>query len=795
MFRFPFGTVQELNLDWFLEQWEIFKTQAREAFEGIDHALDDEIDRVEDAMTDLYAARDAAIAAKTAAETAESSTLGYAQSAANSAASAAGSATGSAQSASSSAGSAEQAAQSAQTSAQLASSAATSAGNAATSASNASSSAATAATNAGAALTQAQESAAWATGSYTGDPPQYPVPSTAPQHENNAKYYAESIVGDAEAAAASASDAADSADAAAASAASVSASAAQIAQNASDIADLQTDMTVAKSAITELQTDVDAAESDISGLQSDMTSALSDISTLQTDLDAAESDIADLQRDMTAEQGDLSNLTGALTDISGNTSIQYSVFSEKQVIDLSASVGSIISLAPTTIGDNAKYAIIPCSSGNKFTINGTSYSAYRLWAFLDSNNVLIGKASPNATGNNLVLTAPVNAAKLVLNSFSNVESYTGEVVASQIRSIDSNLKSIVKDTTGGQVITYSDINLKQAISLLASVGTVVDITPTTQTDLCKCAVVPCSAGDKFTINGTSYSGYRLWAFLDSDSKLIIKAKNGAEGDNTILIAPDDAAYLVLNSFSDTNSYYGEVAIAVANKILRNPKGYKKLLTIGDSLTNASYNGENWQPYVVNSFGLEGYVKSGAIGLSVATVVESSIYSTVQALTADSDVNLVTFWGGTNDYTFDVVLGDFDEQLDTTTRNTATFYGALIGCVEKLMELYPAARIIMIGTTPRIYNVATGANYHNEKNNADLYLSDYVDAVKTVAEWFGLPFLDLLRCGGINELNMNQYFYQQSKEVSGQTVNYYIHISDTGMPYIGNRIAGFIRGIC
>lgn len=284
MFRFPFGTVQELNLDWFLEQWEIFKVQAREAFEGIDHALDDEIDRVEDAMSDLYAARDAAIAAKTAAETAESSTLGYAQSAANSAASAAGSAAGSAQSASSSAGSAQQAAQSAQTSAQQASSAATSAGNASTSATNASSSAATAANNATIARDSAQESAAWATGSYTGNPSQYPVPSTAPQHENNAEYYANAAsdsataaAGSATAAAGSATAAAGSASDAADSAASVSASAAQIAQNASDITDLQTDMT--------------AAEGDISTLQNDLNAAEGNISTTQTDLDTAESNI------------------------------------------------------------------------------------------------------------------------------------------------------------------------------------------------------------------------------------------------------------------------------------------------------------------------------------------------------------------------------------------------------------------------------------------------------------------------------------------------------------------------
>ena len=421
MFRFPFGTVQELNLDWFLEQWEIFKVQAREAFEGIDHALDDEIDRVETAMTDLYTARDAAIAAKNAAETAEGSTIGYAQSAANSAASAAGSATGSAQSASSSAGSAEQAAQSAQTSAQQASSAATSAGNAATSASNASSSAATAANNATIATNYSQESAAWATGSYTGDPSLYPVPSTAPQHENNAKYYAESISGDAAIALSAASQALAQAAAAAESAASVSASAAQIAQNASDIADLQTDMTAAESAITELQTDLDAAESDIAGLQTDMTAALGDISTLQTDLDAAESDISTLQTDLDAAESDINGLQNAMT--SSNLEVE-------QAITLSFIQGSIGSNGGNAgssqkIRTNDYYAIY---SDLEITFSKGNYPAtiYLDVYLYDANNTYISDQVINNEG---TFTFAVGTAKKVRFLVSTKSGDTETIIA------------------------------------------------------------------------------------------------------------------------------------------------------------------------------------------------------------------------------------------------------------------------------------------------------------------------------------------------------------------------------
>ena len=53
MFQFPFGTMHQLNLDWFLQQWQ----QLRQDW------IDEE-QHIEDSMQDIYDARDAAIQAK-----------------------------------------------------------------------------------------------------------------------------------------------------------------------------------------------------------------------------------------------------------------------------------------------------------------------------------------------------------------------------------------------------------------------------------------------------------------------------------------------------------------------------------------------------------------------------------------------------------------------------------------------------------------------------------------------------------------------------------------------------------
>ena len=193
MYELPYGNTQQLNLDWFIKRWQEFYTQWQETEAGIDHALDAEVQRVEDAMTDLYAARDAAAASATAAAASATSASNDATIAANAATAAAASATLANTKATAAGLSEAAAALSASQAANDATAAATSASQASASASSATDSAQAAAASATAADSSADDAADSAT----------------------------AAAGSATAAAGSASDAADSATAAAASAASL----------------------------------------------------------------------------------------------------------------------------------------------------------------------------------------------------------------------------------------------------------------------------------------------------------------------------------------------------------------------------------------------------------------------------------------------------------------------------------------------------------------------------------------------------------------------------------------------
>lgn len=120
-----------------------------------------------------------------------------------------------------------------------------------------------------------------------------------------------------------------------------------------------------------------------------------------------------------------SNLKSALKNITGNEQIQYSDPSKRQYI---VTNGTTVQwdTPSTSASTQIKWAVVECVPGDQFIISGRGGNSDRLWAFADaSKNLLDPRASAGATASNLVLTAPANAAYLILNSETDVASYSG----------------------------------------------------------------------------------------------------------------------------------------------------------------------------------------------------------------------------------------------------------------------------------------------------------------------------------------------------------------------------------
>lgn len=70
-----------------------------------------------------------------------------------------------------------------------------------------------------------------------------------------------------------------------------------------------------------------------------------------------------------------------------------------------------------------------------------------------------------------------------------------------------------------------------------------------------CAVMPCQPGDVFTVTGAGGTKPRLWAFVDANTpaNVLSKANAGVVSDNLEIEAPANAAYVVFNTRTNTET--------------------------------------------------------------------------------------------------------------------------------------------------------------------------------------------------------------------------------------------------
>lgn len=107
-------------------------------------------------------------------------------------------------------------------------------------------------------------------------------------------------------------------------------------------------------------------------------------------------------------------------------------------------------------------------------------------------------------------------------------------------------------------------------------------------------------------------------------------------------------------------------------------------------------------------------------------------------TMDADADLVVVFGGTNDYGHgDAMLGTFSDKTKDT------FYGALHVLMRGLIEKYPESNIVFMTPIHRSEEIVSDC-----KPAGSPALSEYVKAIKEVAEYYSLPVIDLWAVSGI-----------------------------------------------
>lgn len=212
--------------------------------------------------------------------------------------------------------------------------------------------------------------------------------------------------------------------------------------------------------------------------------------------------------------------------------------------------------------------IIDCSAGDSFTISGTGGAGSRLWAFIDSNNNLLDLSAANAVEKDLIITAPANSSKLILNFNSNYDwkSFYGKEINGKIERNSVNISNLqTRMSNAEDLLALVRVGDFEAGKYIATNGS--SFNPSSRgSGSYYCKIVPCQAGDSFTIvSGTGGFSPRLWAFAKSDNTILDpRAGANASANNLIITAPENATQLVLNFTSAPGYpvvYYGKTVDA------------------------------------------------------------------------------------------------------------------------------------------------------------------------------------------------------------------------------------------
>ena len=138
---------------------------------------------------------------------------------------------------------------------------------------------------------------------------------------------------------------------------------------------------------------------------------------------------------------------------------------------------------------------------------------------------------------------------------------------------------------------------------------------------------------------------------------------------------------------------------------------------------------------------------------------------------DADINVV--FGGTNDFGHgDAPIGTPDD------RTPETYWGACHYLCRTLIEMYPDAVTVICTPLHRLSENTPAAN-------SGLTLDVYADILRTVADYYSLPVLDLWKISGMQP---SVAVVQEKYMPDG------LHPSDAGHNRLAERIVGFLSAL-
>jgi lysophospholipase L1-like esterase len=145
---------------------------------------------------------------------------------------------------------------------------------------------------------------------------------------------------------------------------------------------------------------------------------------------------------------------------------------------------------------------------------------------------------------------------------------------------------------------------------------------------------------------------------------------------------------------------------------------------------------------------------------------------------DPDADAVVIFGGINDF------GHGDRPIGSPEdRSAETFYGACHELFSTAISLYPGRPIVVLTPLHRLNE--DNPRGDGNKAEATLPLSGYRDIIKTVAEYYSLPVLDLWAVSGLQP---------KVDVIREKFMPDGLHPSDAGYAILAERIGNFLLSL-
>ena len=182
-------------------------------------------------------------------------------------------------------------------------------------------------------------------------------------------------------------------------------------------------------------------------------------------------------------------------------------------------------------------------------------------------------------------------------------SYSGTYKCYFYISINRKIKTLQETVNVGEAISM--IN-GYYLSMNAGVGTSISTNLLTPYSGYNLGIAKCKVGDVFTIyENIGTNAPRLYGFINSNNEIIAVANTSITEEKNIAIAPTNAEYIIINTKSTKNPYFG--FYEDANNVFDIDNNY-----IRSYLTNVKYSTQQYSNLIANYYTVED-VSKYAIG--------------------------------------------------------------------------------------------------------------------------------------------------------------------------------------